>query len=148
MSTENRIIGNRFELVKEIATRSSCKVYLAKDNQLGGIDVAVKLFTEAASSSVEKLFNDELAALKNVSSISSSIISRSHLSGQSQSNSAIGLNRTQFKNQFVQVQTEYMRFQPRNALGERLWHVENIRGHGEVRRTQRLSESIICLRSS
>lgn len=59
-----RVIKNRFELDREIASRSSCKVYLGKDRQIGGKEVAVKIFLDKPRSEETALFEEEVEALR------------------------------------------------------------------------------------
>ncbi len=63
-----RVIKNRFELKQEIASRASCKVYLATDRELSR-EVAVKIFLDkpGTGNASVKLFDDETAALRKAS---------------------------------------------------------------------------------
>lgn len=69
MSDSVKIIKNRFEVGSEIASRSSCKVFIGKDRELGGKSVAIKLFLDKPgnNSEVVKLFDEEVASLKKAS---------------------------------------------------------------------------------
>lgn len=59
-----RVIKERFELEREIASRSACKVYLGRDRQIGGKEIAVKIFLDKPKSDETRLFEQEVEALR------------------------------------------------------------------------------------
>jgi len=63
MSAE-KVFRGRFVVENEIAARASCKVYLGKDRELGGKEVAIKIFNDKSGPDTLKLYEEEIAAFR------------------------------------------------------------------------------------